>query len=80
METVDNGENIGVIPARMTRTVGCMHAKGSWSRWDGTENPPQLTYNGFPVDGVMILSKATVIICCRKCWEMGWGYQIAKSL
>lgn len=80
MEIVDNGDNVTITPVRSTRTAGCIHVAGAWARWDGTENPPQLVYNGFPADGVMILSKNTVFVCCKSCWTMGWGLQILKSL
>lgn len=71
MDTVNSGD-ISLVCIK-TDTHGCAHAKKTWVRWDATENPPQLVYSGLPEHGVMILSKKTVIVCCRACWEAGWG-------
>ncbi len=80
MEIVDNGDKSGLIGVRNTRTVGCVHCRGAEAHWDGTENPPQLVYNRFPPDGVVILSLNTIVVCCRQCWQMGWSPEVLKLL
>lgn len=76
MDTVNIGDKPVARPEFQTKTHGCAHARAARCRWDATENPPQLVFENMPSHGVLILSKSRVVVCCRLCWEAGWGLRL----
>jgi len=46
----------------------CQHCRPTWDWIENQEGkPPQVVFTGFPRAGVMVMSKARVIVLCGSC-------------
>lgn len=66
METVDKHL------VRQAAVVHCSHLTGVQCLWieDREGKAPHLAFKGFPLQGCIVMSKATVCIACAKCQGM----------
>lgn len=50
----------------------CPHVKDARVWWVSNEvgKPPEFIFQGFPQDGLCILSKHTVVVWCEKCSQV----------
>jgi len=58
---------MGIVGIVHCRT--CQHTRGAKVYWVENEigKPPILEFQGFPVNGVIVMSQAVVIVVCLKC-------------
>lgn len=67
MNSVDSVDIIRA--AFMERCPHCPSAKVWWVTHD-VGKPPEFIFEGFPREGLVILSKTTVVVYCEKCSQV----------